>query len=147
MLWILKDRGSHELVAGGEFGVGLDPPSRMAIRNYQATIGEIQTGRLTSQQTVDLILAAASLGDSFALTAVGIMASAGNGLHQNDEVARLWLGHASDLGNGLAMANLGILYRDGRGGNRDLSKARSLLTVAVTLGIEGAEPILRSISE
>ena len=48
-------------------------------------------------------------------------------------------------GNGLAMANLGILYRDGLGGERNLSKARSLLTVAVTLGVEGAEPVLRSL--
>ncbi|MEM9344741.1 MAG: caspase family protein [Pseudomonadota bacterium] len=125
----------------------MDRPTKSAIRNYQATIGARQTGRLTAEQTVDLILNAAALGDSHALTATGIMLSSGYGLRQNEAMAREWLDRAADRGNGLAMANLGILYRDGRGGDRDLAKARSLLTVAVTLGVEGAEPVLRSLSE
>ncbi len=123
----------------------IDAPTRKAIRNYQATIGAPQTGRLAPQQVVDLILAAAALGDSYAMTAAGIMTASGTGLHQAPDVARLWLDRAADKGNGLAMANLGILYRDGTGGPRDLPKARSLLTVAVTLGVEGAEPLLRSL--
>ncbi len=131
----------------GDISGVLDRETKMAIRNYQATIEATQTGRLTPQQTVDLILAAASLGDSHALTAAGIMTASGNGLRQDEEVARLWLDRAADKGNGFAMANLGILYRDGRGGARDLDQARSLLTVAVSLGVDGAEPLLRSISE
>jgi hypothetical protein len=125
----------------------LDPPTRRAIRNYQATIEVKQTGRLTPTQTVDLLLSAASLGDSYALTATGIMLASGQGLRKNEVMARQWLDRAADLGNGLAMANLGILYRDGLGGERNLSKARSLLTVAVTLGVEGAEPVLRSLGK
>lgn len=123
----------------------LDPPTRKAIRNYQATIGVPQTGRLSPQEIVDLILAAASLGDSYAMTAAGIMTASGSGLREDPEIARLWFDRAADKGNGLAMANLGVLYRDGLGGARDLPKARSLLTVAVTLGVEGAEPLLRSL--
>ncbi len=123
----------------------LDAPTRRAVRNYQATIGASQSGRLTPQQIVDLLLSAAALGDSHALTATGIMLTSGQGLRKNEEMARQWLDRAADQGNGLAMANLGILYRDGLGGERDLSKARSLLTVAVTLGVEGAEPVLRSL--
>ncbi|MEP2029782.1 MAG: caspase family protein [Paracoccaceae bacterium] len=123
----------------------LDPATRRAMRNYQATIDATQTGRLTPTQTVDLLLSAAALGDSYALTATGIMLTSGQGLRKNDEMAREWLDRAADLGNGLAMANLGILYRDGLGGERNLAKARSLLTVAVTLGVEGAEPVLRSL--
>lgn len=123
----------------------IDAPTRKAIRSYQATIGIDQTGRLTDQQIVDLIMAAAALGDSYAMTAAGIMTASGAGLHENPEVARLWFDRAADKGNGLAMANLGVLYRDGKGGPRDLPKARSLLTVAVTLGVEGAEPLLRSL--
>ena len=123
----------------------LDPATRRAVRNYQATIGVAQSGRLTPQQIVDLLLQAAALGDSYALTATGIMLTSGQGLRKNEEMAREWLDRAAGLGNGLAMANLGILYRDGLGGERDLSKARSLLTVAVTLGVEGAEPVLRSL--
>jgi hypothetical protein len=123
----------------------IDAPTRKAIRNYQATIGVEQTGRLSPQEVVDLIMAAAALGDSYAMTAVGIMTAQGQGLQENPSVARLWFDRAADKGNGLAMANLGILYRDGRGGSRDLPKARSLLTVAVTLGVEGAEPLLRSL--
>ena len=42
----------------------LDPATRRAVRNYQATIGETQTGRLTPTQTVDLLLSAAALGES-----------------------------------------------------------------------------------
>lgn len=125
----------------------LDPATRRAVRNYQATIGAAQSGRLTPQQIVDLLLQAAALGDSYALTATGIMLTSGQGLRKNDEMAREWLDRAAGLGNGLAMANLGILYRDGLGGERDLSKARSLLTVAVTLGVEGAEPVLRSLGK
>ncbi|MEM9496471.1 MAG: caspase family protein [Pseudomonadota bacterium] len=123
----------------------LDPPTRRAIRNYQATIDAAQSGRLTPQQIVDLLLQAAALGDSYALTATGIMLTSGQGLRRNEEMARQWLDRAADQGNGLAMANLGILYRDGLGGDRNLAKARSLLTVAVTLGVEGAEPVLRSL--
>ncbi len=125
----------------------LDPATRRAVRNYQATIGETQSGRLTPQQTVNLLLSAAALGDSFALTATGIMLTSGQGLRKNDEMARQWLDRAAEQGNGLAMANLGILYRDGLGGERDIAKARSLLTVAVTLGVEGAEPVLRSLGK
>lgn len=131
----------------GDISGVLDRETKMAIRNYQATIEETQTGRLTPQQTVDLLLAAAALGDSHALTAAGLMTASGNGLRQDEEVARLWLDRAADKGNGLAMANLGILYRDGRGGPRDVEQARSLLTVAVSLGVDGAEPLLRSLSQ
>ena len=42
----------------------LEPATRRAVRNYQATIGETQTGRLTPTQTVDLLLSAAARGDS-----------------------------------------------------------------------------------
>ncbi|MEP0951101.1 MAG: caspase family protein [Paracoccaceae bacterium] len=125
----------------------LDPPTRRAVRNYQATIEATQTGRLTPTQTVDLLLSAAALGDSYALTATGIMLTSGQGLRKNEEMARQWLDRAADLGNGLAMANLGILYRDGLGGDRNLAKARSLLTVAVTLGVQDAEPVLRSLGK
>jgi hypothetical protein len=123
----------------------MDQPTKAAIRNYQATIDRPQTGRLSSQETVDLLLAAAALGDSNAMTAAGIMTASGHGLPQDEETARLWLDRAANKGNGLAMANLGLLYRDGRGGPRDEDKARSLLTVAVSLGVEGAEPLLRSL--
>ena len=92
-------------------------------------------------------VSAAALGDSYALKATGIMLTSGQGLRKNDEMARQWLDRAADLGNGLAMANLGILYRDGLGGERNLAKARSLLTVAVTLGVQDAEPVLRSLGK
>ena len=49
------------------------------------------------------------------------MLTSGQGLRKNDEMARQWLDRAADLGNGLAMANLGILYRDGLGGERNLA--------------------------
>jgi len=125
----------------------LDPATKRAIRNYQATIGDAQTGRLTSQQIVDLLLSAAALGDSHAMTAAGVMTASGHGLRTDEETARLWFDRASDLGNGLAMANLGVMYRDGRGGPRDVDRARSLLSVAATLGVDQARQLLRTINE
>jgi TPR repeat protein len=39
------------------------------------------------------------------------------------------------------------MYRDGRGGPRDVDRARSLLSVAATLGVDQARQLLRTINE
>ena len=57
----------------------LDSQTRRAIRSYQASIGENQTGELTPRQTLDVVLAAAAVGDEHAETAVGVMMASGSG--------------------------------------------------------------------
>ena len=73
------------------------------------------------------------------------MTASGIGFEQNDEVARMWLSRAADSGNKYAQANLAVLYRDGRGGAKDLQRARSLAQSAVDQGLPEAEPLLRSL--
>jgi len=123
----------------------IDTQTRRAIRAYQASIGATQTGDLTPRQTVDLVLAAAAVGDQHAETAIGVMTASGIGFDQNDQVARMWLTRAADRGNKYAQANLAVLYRDGRGGDKDVAKARSLLKSAVAQGLPDAEPLLRDL--
>ncbi len=123
----------------------LDSQTRRAIRSYQASVGENQTGELTPRQTLDVVLSAAAVGDEHAETAVGVMMASGIGLNRDDEVARLWLTRAADRGNKYAQANLAVLYRDGRGGSRNIELARSLLKSAVAQGLNDAEPLLRDL--
>ena len=119
-----------------------DAETRRAMRAYQAAVGAPQTGTLTPWQIVDVVLNAAVVGDEHAETAVGVMTAGGMGFEQNDTVARLWLRRAADKGNGYAMANLAILYRDGRGGPADVGGARTLLEKAVAQGFQEAAPLL-----
>ena len=123
----------------------VDSQTRRAVRGYQASIGATQTGELTPRQTLDVVLAAAAVGDQHAETAVGVMMASGFGLDRNEQLARLWLSRAADSGNKYAQANLAVLYRDGRGGNKDLKKARSLLKSAVAQGLDDAKPLLRDL--
>lgn len=123
----------------------MDSQTRRAARGYQASIGADQTGELTPRQTLDVVLAAAAVGDEHAETAVGVMMASGIGFDRNDQVARMWLTRAADRGNKYAQANLAILYRDGRGGGKDVDKARSLLKSAVAQGLGDAEPLLRDL--
>jgi hypothetical protein len=128
-----------------DFNGIMDSQTRKAIRGYQASVGETQTGALTPRQTLDVILAAAAVGDEHAETAVGVMVASGIGLDRDDELARMWLNRAADRGNKYAQANLAILYRDGRGGEQDVEKARSLLQAAVEQGLDDARPLLRDL--
>ncbi|MFO1106722.1 MAG: caspase family protein [Amaricoccus sp.] len=123
----------------------LDAPTRRAIRAYQASAGAPQTGELTPRQILDLVLAAAVIGDQHAETAVGVMTASGMGFDQDDAVARLWLARAADQGNSYAQANLALLWRDGRGGPKDMGKARSLLQAAAAQGLPEAGPLLRAL--
>lgn len=123
----------------------LDAETSRAMRAYQAAVDAPQTGVLTPWQIMDVVLNAAVVGDDHAETAVGVMNASGLGFEQNDTVARLWLRRAADKGNGYAMANLAILYRDGRGGPPDIGSARMLLEKAISEGVTEAAPLLDSL--
>lgn len=122
-----------------------DAETRRSARAFQASLSAAQTGRLTAQQTVDLLLAAASIGDEHAQTAVGIMMASGQGLQQDYALARLWLRQAAEVGNVYAQANLAILLRDGLGGKKDLDAAEALLQKAAEGGLAEAADALRNL--
>lgn len=113
----------------------LDADTRRAVRQYQASVDEPQTGSLTSQQTVDLLLAAAAAGDPRAQTAVGYMTASGVGLERDYGIARLWFTKAADQSEPFAMANLGVMVRDGLGGPRDPQQGAQFIAKAESRGI------------
>jgi uncharacterized caspase-like protein len=113
----------------------LDADTRRAVRQYQASVNEPQTGTLTAQQTVDLLLAAAAAGDPRAQTAVGYMTASGVGLERDYGIARLWFTKAADQSEPFALANLGVMVRDGLGGPRDPQQAAQYIAKAESRGI------------
>ena len=113
----------------------LDADTRRAVRQYQASVDDPQTGTLTSQQTIDLLLAAAAAGDPRAQTAVGFMTASGVGLERDYGIARLWFGKAADQSEPFAMANLGVMVRDGLGGPRDPQQGAQYIAKAESRGI------------
>jgi uncharacterized caspase-like protein len=120
-----------------------DGPTRAAVRAYQASVDAPQTGRLTDQQTVDLLLAAAAVGDDYAQMTVGVMLAEGIFWQKNYSLARMWLTRSANQENAYAMTNLALIYRDGLGTPPDEERARILLKRAVVLGSDDATEILR----
>jgi TPR repeat protein len=123
----------------------IDSSTHRAIREYQSSIGESQTGDLTAQQTVDLLLAAAATGDPHAQNAVGYMVAKGVGLTIDYDAARGWLGKAAKQDDPYALMNLALLYRDGLGVPKDVPQARQLLARAKDRGLSDAGSMLREI--
>lgn len=123
----------------------LDPATKRAIRAYQASIDAPQTGKLDPQQTVDVLLAAAAVGDQYAQMTVGVMLAEGIFWERNYGFARMWLARAANQDNPDAMTNLAIIYRDGLGTAPDEQRARLLLTRAVSLGSSRAGEVLRAL--
>ena len=123
----------------------MDPPTRRAVREYQSSIGETQTGELTSQQTVDLLLAAASVGDSHAQNAVGFMTASGVGFARDYRLARAWFGKAADQQDPYGYVNLATLYREGLGVDRDIGQARQLYEQAAKRGLTAAQDALQQL--
>ncbi|GLQ58000.1 caspase family protein [Devosia nitrariae] len=121
----------------------LDSPTRAAVRAYQASIEAPQTGRLTDQQTVDLLLAAAAVGSDYAQMTVGVMLADGIFWQKNYQFARMWLTRSANQDNPHAMTNLAVIYRDGLGTPPDEDRARILLERAINLGSDDAREILR----
>lgn len=123
----------------------LDSSTRKAIRAYQASIDEAQTGRLDPQETVDILLAAAAVGDQNAQMTVGVMLAQGIFWQRNYNLSRMWLTRSANQENPYAMTNLAILYRDGLGTAPDEQRARLLLKRAITLGSTEARDVLRAL--
>ena len=124
----------------------IDAPTRQAIRNYQASIDAPQTGRLSPQETVDVLLNAAATGDASSQTAVGTMLAQGVFWQKSYFLARLWLGRAADQNNPYALTNLAVIYKDGLGVPVDMETAQTLLKRAVALGSSDAATLLRSLN-
>jgi uncharacterized caspase-like protein len=123
----------------------LDPATRRAVRAYQASIDAPQTGKLDEQQTIDVLLAAASVGDQYAQMTLGVMLAEGIFWERNYGFARMWLARSANQDNPDAMTNLAIIYRDGLGTAPDEQRARLLLRRAVSLGSTRAGEVLRAL--
>lgn len=123
----------------------LDAETRRAIRGYQASIDAAQTGRLTEQQTIDVLLSAAAVGDQYAQMTLGVMLAEGIFWERNYGFARMWLARSASQENPDAMTNLAIIYRDGLGTAPDEQRARLLLRRAVSLGSSRAGEVLRAL--
>ena len=74
-------------------------------------------------------------GDPRAQTAVGYMTASGVGLERDYGIARLWFTKAADQSEPFALANLGVMVRDGLGGPRDPQQAAQYIAKAESRGI------------
>ncbi|MFW1410905.1 tetratricopeptide repeat protein, partial [Vibrio parahaemolyticus] len=63
----------------------------------------------------------------------------GQGVAQDHAEAVRWYRRAADLGNVIAMKNLGLSYRDGEGIGKDFAEARRWLEKAAAAGDEDAK--------
>ena len=73
--------------------------------------------------------------------------SLGAEVPRNYPLARTFFEQAANLGNAEAMNNLGMLYRNGRGVQKDLNLARSWFEKAVALGNPEARTNLKRLEE
>lgn len=103
--WALKALGHYLGRVDGSFG----QESRTAARAYQAAIGAEQTGELSNDQRVRLILEAAEAGQAESQNTLGIMYATGVGVVTNTAEARRWFELAVDQGFIQAEINLSKL--------------------------------------
>lgn len=90
---------------------------------------------------------AADNGNANAQTAVGLFYEKGNIVAQSFETAALWYQKAIKQEQQMAYYHLGLLYRDGKGVNKDIVKAKQLLKKAAELGNKEAENDLQKLTE
>ena len=62
--------------------------------------------------------------------------TSGDGIEKDEKQAAAWLLRAAELGDGLAQAKLGVVYRAGDGVRRDLVKAHMWLSLSDNEGAD-----------
>ena len=111
------------------------PIETRAISNYQKTIGDAATGRLTAAETVRLIQTAAQRGDASSQNTLGVMYAKGIGVVRNFVRAEYWFKKAADQRYAAALYHLGVLYKVGPDGiKQDLSKGNDYFTSSALAG-------------
>ena len=84
---------------------------------------------------------AVELGDTHAMTALGLMYMTGAFKLDKKKAVQLWR-MAADRGNPRAQKNLGRAYQEGDGCSQDLDEARRWLTLAAAQGLDAAKTML-----
>ncbi len=106
-----------------------------AITQYQASLPEEATGRLTALQLVRAIQSAAFNGDASSQNTLGVMYSKGLGVVTNYVRAEYWFAKAADQRFPAALYHLGVLYKVGPPGiDQDLHKSNDYMTNSAIAG-------------
>jgi len=106
-----------------------------AVAQYQASIPDEVTGRLTSGQLVRAIQNAAVNGDAVSQNTLGVMYAKGLGVVTNYVRAEYWFTKAADQRYPAALYHLGVLYKAGPPGiDQDLHKSNDYMTNSAIAG-------------
>jgi len=106
-----------------------------AIIQYQASIPDEATGRLTASELVRAIQSAAVDGDAASQNTLGVMYAKGLGVVINYARAEYWFAKAADQRFAAALYHLGVLYKVGPPGiEQDLHKSNDYMTSSAIAG-------------
>jgi TPR repeat protein len=106
-----------------------------AISNYQASLPDEVTGKLTGAQIVRAIQSAAVNGDAQSQNTLGVMYANGLGVVTNYARAEYWFTKAADQRYPAALYYLAILYKAGPPGvDQDLHKSNDYMTNSALAG-------------
>ena len=121
------------------------PIETRAVANYQKTIGDAPTGKLTAAEMVRLIQTAAQRGDASSQNTLGVMYAKGIGVIRNYVRAEYWFRKAADQNYAAALYHLGVLYKVGPDGiKQDLSKGNDYFTSSA---LAGFRPTMNQLGE
>ncbi|MEJ0026543.1 MAG: tetratricopeptide repeat protein [Rhizomicrobium sp.] len=122
-----------EAVRHALFFLGWKGPQ--AVIQYQASIPDESTGRLTAGQLVRAIQTAAVNGDAASQNTLGVMYAKGLGVVTNYARAEYWFAKAADQRFPAALYHLGVLYKVGPPGiDQDLHKSNDYITSSAIAG-------------
>ena len=106
-----------------------------AVVQYQASIPDEATGRLTGSQLVRAIQTSAVNGDAISQNTLGVMYAKGLGVVTNYARAEYWFTKAADQRFAAALYHLGVLYKVGPPGvEQDLHKSNDYITSSAIAG-------------
>ncbi|MEI9992766.1 MAG: tetratricopeptide repeat protein [Rhizomicrobium sp.] len=122
-----------EAVRHALFFLGWKGPQ--AVIQYQASIPDESTGRLTGGQLVRAVQTAAVNGDAVSQNTLGVMYAKGLGVVTNYARAEYWFLKAADQRFPAALYHLGVLYKVGPPGiDQDLHKSNDYITSSAIAG-------------
>jgi len=106
-----------------------------AVIQYQASIPDESTGRLTGTELVRAIQSSAVNGDAISQNTLGVMYAKGLGVVTNYARAEYWFMKAADQRFPAALYHLGVLYKVGPPGiEQDLHKSNDYMTSSAIAG-------------
>jgi len=115
------------------FFLGFKGPQ--AVVQYQASLPDESTGRLTGTELVRALQTAAVNGDAVSQNTLGVMYAKGLGVVTNYARAEYWFLKAADQRFPAALYHLGVLYKVGPPGiDQDLHKSNDYITSSAIAG-------------